>query len=359
MKISSNYFVGLISVVILSLFTGCFPEDDKEPLIPFGGVIGTTFNSIYTHQSYYSFQDSSELAYNLNSSWDLGFEASTNGEHIILNNSDFLRIANLGAVDFNQTTSVPENAQWLYDASSGNFDSLAVLNWVNTQVSPFEYTRNVYILGRVGDDGIVPFKKFQLVELTTNHYKILIDTLDKSETDSLLINKTPTINFVKVCIRNKTEIVAVEPNSSAWDIQFTQYEDSIPDDNGDLYPYVLRGTFINPAKIKVALYYISTDEIPENPSNSNKEADELKAYFEGTSIIPPADSLFIADWNAIGWEWKKVTINEEANTAYYKADTRRIYFIKDVMNGATYKLRFFSYYSNGVAGFPWFQYIKL
>jgi hypothetical protein len=351
--------VNLISILSLLLLGGCLPQDEQEPLVPYGGIIGSTSNSIYTHQSFFSLPDSNEVSNNLNAAWDLGFEASPNGEHVILNNSDLLRIANLGAVDFSQTTQVPANAIWLYDASSGNYDSLAIMNWVNTIVSPFEYTQNVYILGQMGEDSIRPLKKFQLIELTPNKYRIVIGKLDNSEQDTFTIEKNPAKNFVKVSIRNNFDIVPIEPTSDDWDILFTQYEDSIPDDYGVLYPYVLRGTFINHSKIKVAYYYISTNEVPANPDDPNRESGELKAYFEGNSIKPAADSAYTSEWDAIGWKWKKVTIDEAANTAIYKVDTRRIYLIKDLLNGTEYKLRFFSYYSNGVVGYPVFQYIRM
>src|SRR3989339_160504 len=351
--------ISLLFIIAASLLTSCFPEDEQQPLIPFTGVIGSTYNSIYTHQSYYSFSDSSEVSYNLNAAWDLGFEAAASGEHVILNNSDFLRVANLGAIDFDQYLAVPDNALWLYNASSGNFDSLSIMNWVNTRVSPYEYTYNVYILGRVGDYGIEPLKKFQLTELTGDHYTITVDNLDNSKREILVVNKKTNLNFIKVGIRNNAQVVQIEPDNNVWDIQFTQYEDSIPDDSGVLYPYVLRGAFINDTKIEVAKYYISTDEVPANESDPNKESNDLKNYFESNSIKPMADSLYSSDWDAIGWEWKDVTVDEAANTAVYKADTRRIYLIKDLLNGKNYKLRFFSYYSNGVVGYPWFQYVEV
>jgi len=359
MRLKNTFIFGFLAIITLSLLTSCFPEDQHEPLIPFKGIIGSTYNSIYTHQSYYSLSDSSELSYNLNSAWDLGFEASTNGEHVILNNSDLLRVANLGTVDFTGTTSVPVNAKWLYDSSTGNFDSLSVMNWVNTNVTPYEYSKNVYVLGQYGENKIIPFKKFQLIEVTNELYKVVIDNLDNSNLDTLTVLKNSNLNFVKTTIRQKAQIVTIEPNSNKWDIQFTQYEDSIPDDTEILYSYLLRGAFINPAKIKVAQYYITTDEVPENLVDPNRESDELKIYFESNSIKPKDDSFYSSNWDDIGWEWKDVTIDKEANTAYYKADTRRIFLIKDIINGKSYKLRFFSYYSNGVVGYPWFQYIEM
>jgi|GEM_PF-6306025 hypothetical protein len=352
--------IGLFALFAGSLFNSCFPEDEKQPLHPIGGIVGSTSNSIYAHQSFISLSEMKELSFNLNSDWDIGFEASTTGEHAILNNSDFLRIANLGPIGFEQATSIPESAKWVYDASSGNFDSLAISNWVNTKVIPYEYTQNVYILGRLDDYGIMPLKKFQLIELTDNHYKVVIATINNLDTDTLIVNKNQSLNYVKATIRQNAAIVTIEPNKDEWEIQFTQYEDSIPDDNGVLYPYVLRGAFINPFKIKVAQYYISTSEVPESLSEPEIEQANLQAYFENDSIIKPMpDSLYSTDWDAIGWEWKKVTIDEAANTAYYKADMRRIYLIKDIINNKEYKLQFFSYYSNGVPGYPWFEYIGM
>ncbi len=351
----------LIFSLIVTISTSCFKEENEPyPLNPFSGGTGSTENSIYSHQSFYSLDENIEVSSNTNSSWDLGFEGSVNGEHVILNSADVLYIANIGAVDFTNTTTIPNNTDWFYDVSTGNFDSLAINGWVNTEVIPYEYSQNVYIVAQKKGITYTPIKKFKLIELTNIHYKIVIDVIENSIPDTVIIPKNDQLNFVKVTTRNKTEVVTIEPNNAVWDIQFTQYGSIIPDDNGVLTPYHLRGAYINPNKIKVAIYYITTDEVPEN-SDSKTEDDELQAYFEDYfNITPLHDSLYSLNWDAIGYKWKAVTIDENANTAVYKANMRYVYLIKDIQNGKNFKLQFFSYKNQeGVKGYPWFEYIEM
>ncbi len=345
-------------LLILVILGGCLPDDTAYPLIPFKGVIGTTTQSIYTYQSFYSLADSTQVSVNLITDWDLGFEASANGEHVILNSADLLFIANLGATNFDQPQT-PAKFQWTYDASSGSFDSLAIDGWVNTQQTPYQYSHNVYYLGREGDNGIVPVKKFKIIALTQTNYTLVTDNPDNSDRDTLIVPKNEAVNFTKVCIRNKPQVVAVEPPKTDWDLLFTQYQDTIPDDNGVLYSYVLRGVFINPFKTKVACYTISEAEVPVNTTDKAKEEDELKRFFEDAGFNQVPEELYQSYQDVIGWDWKDVTIDEGANTAVYKANTRKIYFIRDTQTGYTYKLRFFGYYTQGVAGYPWFQYIRV
>ncbi len=345
---------------LLSTLSSCFKDDETEPLKLFPGKVGNTEKSIYTHQSYYCLEENRELAINTNSDWDIGFEGDVNGEHVILNSADVLYISNLGPVDFATTNSIPDDAVWSYDASSGNYDSLAINGWVNTNTEPYEYSHNVYIISQKSGITYSPFKKFKLIELTNNYYKMVVDVLENSTPDTIFIQKNNHINFVAVSMRNKTKVVPIEPNNSLWDIQFTQYASIIPDDNGVPTPYLLRGVYINTNKIKVTKYYISTDEVPVY-SDKKTEDDELQAYFEDYyKITPLHDSLYKSNWDVIGYKWKTVTIDKNANTAVYKANLRHVYLIKDIINDKDYKLQFFSFKNEeGFKGYPWFEFIEI
>jgi hypothetical protein len=353
-----NNFPVIISILLI-LLQSCFPEDEFTPLKPFKGIVGTTANSIYLYQSYYLLSDSLEVSNNLNNAWDLGFDASENGAHVILNSADLLYIANLGTVDFESTTTLPDSVNWVYDASSGNIDSLAVNHWIDMTTNPYTYSQNVFVIAQKRASSYTPIKKFKLIELTNTYYKLLIDIMPNSEPDTVIIEKNPVVNYVGLSLREANYPVTMEPNKDQWDILFTQYASIILDDNGIPYPYLLRGALINSSKIKVARYYITTSEVPEIIDNNDLEEANLQEYFENQMNTIPKDSDFKTTRDIIGWEWKEVTVDEQANTAIYKADTRRIFFIKD-NDGTIYKLRFFSYKSvEGENGFPWLQYIPM
>lgn len=352
---------GLFIYILIAalLLTACFPVDEQLPLIPFKGVVGSASNSIYTHQTFYSLKQETEVAYSKLELWDLGFECGNSGENIVMNSGKSMYICNIGKVDFINTNSVPNDANWIYDASSGNPDSLAINNWVNTQSSPYEYSEDVFAMGYKINNSITPTKKIKIIELTDTYYKLVVDVIEGSTPDTMTINKDNTLNYIKYNFEETPALVNVEPISSDWDIQFTKYATIIPDDSGILTPYVLNGAFINNKSISVAIVEISTDLVPEYSGNSTYEEDLLKQYFEEQITEIPDDSLFSLNQDAIGWEWKKVTIDEAANTAVYKANTRLIYIIKELSTDKYYKLRFFSYLTDGVRGYPWFQYIEM
>lgn len=342
--------------VFLVLLNSCLPQDEFTLLKPFQGIVGTTTHSIYTHQSYFLLSDSLEVSSNLNNTWDLGFAAAENGSHVILNSADLLYVSNLGAVDFTATTELPDSVAWVYDASSGNLDSLAINHWIDQSTNPFTYSQNVYVIAQKRASTYTPIKKFKLIELTNTYYKLVIDKLENSIPDTVVIEKNALVNYVGLSLRDVNYQVNMEPNKDHWDILFTQYASIIPDDNGTPTPYLLRGAFINPSKISVAPFYITTDMVPEITNNSELEESYLQDYFENQLTTIPNDTTFKTTRDIIGWEWKDVTVDEQANTAVYKADTRRIFFIKD-SNGKVYKLRFFSYKSiDGENGYPWMQY---
>jgi len=101
----------------------------------------------------------------------------------------------------------------------------------------------------------------------------------------------------------------------------------------------------------VGRYYIN---------NSMAQHDSLiyKAFeaIDSTYI----DSVkFYYNWDAIGWDWKEVTIDESTNTSSYKANPRKVYILKN-HTGIYYKIHFLSYYNDQmVKGYPQFEFAEL
>ena len=85
------------------ILTGCFEKEDlitpreiNEIRIPY---------SLYEYQVYFNLQREEIVAYNHFADWDLGFESSPDGYHIILNASRYMLAGSSGSADFESVTS--------------------------------------------------------------------------------------------------------------------------------------------------------------------------------------------------------------------------------------------------------------
>jgi len=327
----------IYSLLFLFSLTGCLPKEGPSP--PYYAHIKTFPYSIYTNQVYYSLAKDTVVSHNSLGDWDLGFEASEEGSHIIVNSGDLLAVTNLGSVDIHLVNPSVAGAKWVYDASDGNFDSLAINQWVDVSTIPYLYSNDLYILARQDDQGIyVAYRKFKCVELTKDYYKILTGLMDQPIPDTVIVTKDPSVNFVCLSLRSGNSIVPIEPSKEDWDLLFTRYGTILFTDAGVPTPYSVNGVFINPNKVRVAKDNISDFLTVDSTYLSNYS--------------------FSSKWDIIGYDWKEVTINEAANTALYKPDPKKIYIIQDT-RGDYYKLRFILYYKSGLPGYPGFEYLPV
>ena len=148
------------------------------------------------------------------------------------------------------------------------------------------------------------------------------------------IIKTDSVHFVYYDFENDIQKY-IEPALTRYDIIFTPYYDLVYDIVEIPLPYLVRGVFLNICNVSAALV-------------TSKTFDEI-TWFE----IDTAGFTFEQDF--IGWEWKDVNIDFSGGTANYNVRTDRTYLIKS-FEGDYYKLRFLSYYLNGIYGFPSFEY---
>ncbi len=346
----------IASGFICFAISSCFPENESYPPIPVEGSVGEINYSIYDYQTFYSLTDNIESASNSTSDWDLGFDCNNEGADVILNSGDILSLYNAGPVDISLPIDIPSNANWVYDASSGNTDSLAIKDWVNTNTIPFTYSHDVYVVRKNN----VPFKKFKLIGLNENNYTIITSELVQFTPDTILVLKDDKINYQKLSLQNNNSIIPIEPQSQNWDLQFTTYQSVIPDDDGVPTPYVVRGVLHNPVETEVAFYYISEQEVPKyDPSLKNQEEAELEQFFLKLSMDDIEGIDYSKSLDAIGYDWKDVDIDFETGSAIYAANTRNIYLLKN-QKDELYKLRFISFYNaSGQKGYPTIHYLLM
>lgn len=310
----------LIIILFPFILTSCIdenqyvikPMDMQEVKVPY---------SLYQYQTYFSLSTSEIVGYNSYDAWDLGFESSTDGYHIILNASRFMYAGNTKTTDF---YSVQQNIAdtMLFDNSSGNLDSTAIGQWLdNSDNKNPVFFKHVYIIDRGVDElgNKFGFKKIVFEKLENDTYYFRFSNLDNSDEHEYQITKNPELNFVLFSFDNGGNTDVQQPPKDQWDICFTKYTSILYDNNNVPTPYIVRGALINPNGISVA-------------KETVKPFDEIKY----SDVL---NHSFLNSQDGIGYDWK-----------IYKDDK---YFIVDNWSyiihnrdNNYYKLRFTGFYNN-------------
>jgi len=319
-----------IIIALSILLSGCFEEDERIIPIPINEI--EIPNSMYEYQTYFNISNQSVVATHHYSDWDLGFESGENGFHIILNYARYMYAGNTYRTDFQNIKSNVASTM-AFDASSGELDSTILNDWADfTDPANPICNEYVYILDRgkneQGDEfGI---KKIIFEKLEADTFYIHFANLDNTEEYYYKVPKDTASSFTLFSLDNGGEMVVSEPDKDTWHICFTKYSTRIPDNDGVLTDYLVRGVFLNPYKnIEVALDTVN--------------------YFD--DILPEmiADYLYSDKRDAIGYDWKVFNDNT------YQIRDYNTYILKNV-DGLDYKLRFTAFYNEaGEKGYPSFE----
>lgn len=335
-----------IAALFISIFflTSCFKEDAKITPHDPGNVNTQTIELTkdYRYQVYYDLGLGRVVSTNLKKDWDLGFECSPDGWHIILNTSSFMVAAESGFTDF----SLPIDTvgyKWNFDVSSGNPDSTAIGNWVefHSPDSSKTYSNEVYVINRGYDEvgNLRGFRKIKFQGLENDTYTFQYANLDGTGENTFSITKDPTINYIYFSFDDGGKMVVLEPPKSDWDLVFTQYTTLLFTDAGEPYPYLVTGVLSNPSTIEVAV-----DTLYDFSSISLDIVDNLQ---------------YSARLDEIGYNWKDIVGDVSTGNVSYVIVEGLNYIIRD-WQGFYYKLRFIGFYNNsGDKGYPTFEYQKL
>ncbi len=282
----------------------------------------------YKYQVFYSLQTNSAVGQNLKIMWDLGFETTADGYHVVLNSAKSMFAMKTGKTVFadvaaSDTTGFAEHKTW--DAPHGDVDSTALGDW--------RASKPVYIIDLGFDEMGRPqgFRKLQLTGMDNSSYTIRFSKLDGSGDTTMTIAKDTMVNMVSLSMLTK-QVVQVEPPKHTWDIVFTQYTyifwGEIP-----VTPYLVTGVILNRYNTRAVL------------DSTNKFDAITYGNISGYSFIP--------DISAIGYDWKAY------NGSTYAIRTRNSYVIRD-QRGVYYKLHFTGFYNNsGIKGCPQWEYQEL
>jgi len=317
-----------IILLLAFLFTSCLKKENPLPPLESGDIetVQIEIGYPYRNQVYYSCETNKTLKTNTKYDWDLSFECSPTGFHILLNTAKGEFMTNKGNIPFSSVNSIT-GVNWDWDLPNGNLDSTVTNNWKGTN--------NVYILNRqFNENGShLGYKKIQFISVSNTNYIFRHANLDGSNEKTDTIIKNPNLNFIHFSFQNNGKTLELEPNKNNWDLLFTNHYhkfSNLP------MPFVLTQVLIN-----------KHNGVIVSESNTNN--------FNSITLKDTGENIFSNDWNVIGYDWK--TRNSQDNS--FTIDPNKSYILKTI-NGFFYKIRFVDFYNSlGKKGYPKFEIQRL
>ena len=316
--------------IIMLLLTSCLQKE--LPVTPHEAgdvlVAGVDMDPLYKYQIYYDLKTNTVVGKNEKTIWDLGFEATAEGYHVVLNSARAMYVmptmaTNFEAVTFADTAGFAANRRW--DSPSGSMDSTAVGDW--------RAKKTVYIIDR-GFDPMGKHQgwaKLQLTSVTDSSFNIAFANLADGIATHLSVKKDSLYNLSFVSLTTNQQLM-VEPPKQSWDLVFTQY------------------TFVFYGQIPVTPYLVTGCLL--NRYNTTAYLDTV-SDFTSLGFASVNQDLFVPNMGAIGYDWKAY------NGVSYAIKTKNKYLIRDA-DGIVYKLRFTGFYNaQGVKGSPQLEYQRL
>lgn len=319
----------LISILCASvLFFSCLKEELPIPVPKPGDIesVQISMEATYINQVFFSFNSGDVISTNLRTDWDLGF-GSDEDNSIILNSSTLMRVAVSSEKEFDKVLDTV-GLKWLYDAASGNPDSLAFHDW--------ESGNFIYIVDRGYDEKGISrgLYKIKISGIEDGIYQMQYASLEELTVSEILIEKNDRLSFVPFSFDGGGNTDVFFPDKDLWDIVFTQYTEFL-DDGSELIPYLVTGVLLNRNNTFAAL----TEDVS----------------FEDITLEYASQLVLKNKLNSIGYGWKEFNFE----TSIYEVFLTKIYIVQS-NSGILYKMRFMDFYSDtGEKGFPKFEYQRL
>ena len=282
----------------------------------------------YKYQVYFNLRTNAAVSQVLKTSWDIGFEVSAGGYHIVLNSAKSMFVLKTAKTDFtdvklSDTVGFSVSRRW--DEASGNMDSTAIGDWRDS--------KPVFILDRGYNENGAPvgLQKIQLLSVTDSNYTIRFAALNGTGDTTISIVKDSTYNLAFLSFTTRQQTI-VEPPKSTWDISFSQYTYIFYDYDPPM-PYLVTGCLLN--------------------RNNTTAIRDTATAFNNISYSNTGAYHLSSDITTIGYEWKVFS------GSGYTVNTKYNYVIKTA-EGIYYKLHFTGYYNaSGKQGNPKWEYQQL
>ncbi|MCX6266963.1 MAG: HmuY family protein [Bacteroidetes bacterium] len=315
----------------------CFKEDKMVPAHPRGDVKTDTIpmTENYLNQVYFSLDSSETVGVLAKTTYDIGFECSQAGWHVILNTSDFMKVTDLGEVPFGQSYDTT-GLKLRFDKSDGNPDSTAIGQWFTIIGKDTISNKHVYAVSRGLDELGNPLGLYQMIfdSLKNSVYYFRYALLNGGPVLFGNVTKNTDVNYIYFSLKTGS-VVVVEPQRHTYDLLFTQYTTMLYTDQGIPYPYLVTGVLLNRFQVEAV-------------------ADSTIDFFSITRDIALSMS-YTKVLDAIGYDWKYYSFK----TGVYTIRPKLSYIIHGV-SGLYYKLRFVGFYNkDGLKGYPVIEYQQL
>lgn len=323
----------LIIVLALSL-QSCFKKDDMVAPHPRGNVQTDTIpmTENYLYQVYFSLDSGKIVSTNVKTLFDLGFECSQAGWHVILNSSNFMKVADLGVVTFGQAYDT-SGVKLHFDKSDGNPDSTAIGRWFDISGNDTISNNHVYAVSRGLDEQGNPLGIYQVIfdSLQNDTYYFRYAPLSGGAATTGMVAKDTAVNYVFFSLKTGA-VITVEPPRQTYDLVFTQYTTLLFTEQGIPYPYLVTGVLLNRYQVEVSV--------------------DSTADFFGITRAKALTMHYSTALDAVGYDWKFYSFV----TGVYTIRPNLNYIIHTV-SGQYFKLRFVGFYNkDGLKGYPMIEY---
>lgn len=318
----------LVLLLMLSGFflAACSPEELPAPKHEQGTALvnEAAMGENYEYQIFYSLRQNAVVAKNLKTDWDIAFENSDEGFHVILNSSKFMAAFNTHNTQMQAITDTSGFGKGLaYDKSDGDTDSTAISDW--------RTEKPVYLIERGTDANAHPigFVKLQINAVDADGYDLSFQSLSGGPVNNIHIDKKAGHTYTYFSFDGGGKTVAIAPPDDEWDLCFTQFTVKIP------IPYLVTGVLLNPYQTAAVM-------------DSTVSFDKIDLAYAQQKTLSGSEDV-------IGYDWK--TYDFDAGS--YTVDANMNYIIQ-AQDGAFYKLHFIDFYnSQGVKGYPKWEFSKL
>ena len=321
---------GLVATIVWIMTVGCLKKELPVPRHESGDVTVSSvdMDASYKYQIFFNLRTNSVVGKVLKTEWDMGFETSADGYHVVLNGAKSMFSMRTTKSDFSDvsfTDTVGFSSNKKCDSHTGSYDSTAIGDWRNGN--------SIYIVDKGFDEqGVhLGYAKMQILSVTNANYSVRFATLSGADDATVTVTKDSAYNLSFLSLSGKRQL-QVEPPRADWDLVFTQYTYVFYDQNPPV-PYLVTGCLLN--RYKTQAYLDST------------------AVFTDINFGTVANEKLTSDIGVIGYSWKTF------NGTKYSIQPRYNYIIQS-SEGVLYKLHFVSFYSpSGIKGVPGWEYQRL
>jgi len=311
-------------LLLTAALSGCLKEELPVPAHQAGDAITgqACVGTDYGRQVWYDLGTCTVVGTNGKMDWDLAFECGTEGWHVRLNGSRFMRAASTAQTDIAlplDTTGY--GGSWRVDHAAGAPDSTAIGDW------RAEHPILVLDLGYTTAGLPAGVRQLRILSVNADGYAFEMSKLDGTDATAFQIAKDPARSYVHFSVLSGTS-VPIAPPLGTYDLVFTQYTHEFHD---PYQAYLVTGVVNGWSGIRVA------GPITGNPGS--------------VALADTTDHPFSRNEDAIGYDWKEY----DFDLGTYTVLPERVYIVQDAQ-GAFLKLHFIDFYNDaGERGCPTFE----